>query len=111
MINEMFWLNLLVMAGVTYLIRMIPLAVFKKKLENRRIRSFLYYVPFAVLGAMTFPEILFSTDSIWSGIAGLLVAVVLAYLEKGLLTVALSACGAVLATECVIQYLIPLWMK
>ncbi len=105
--NSTFWLNLAVMAGVTYLIRMIPLAVFKKKLENERVQSFLYYIPYAVLGAMTFPEILFSTGSIWSAAAGLLIAVVLSYLEKGLLTVALSACGGVLAVECFLQYVLP----
>lgn len=105
--DAVFWLNLAVMAGVTHLIRMVPLAVFKRKLENEWIQSFLYYIPYAVLGAMTFPEILFSTDSVWSAAAGLLVAIVLSYLEKGLLTVALSACGAVLAVECTIQYLIP----
>lgn len=105
--NETFWINLAVMAVVTYLIRMIPLAVFKKKLEHERIQSFLYYIPYAVLGAMTFPEILFSTGSLWSAAAGLLIAIVLSYLEKGLLTVALSACGGVLAVECILQYLIP----
>ena len=104
--NPMFWLNLAVMAGVTYLIRMIPLAVFKKKLENERVQSFLYYIPYAVLGAMTFPEILFSTGSVWSAAAGLLIAVVLSYLEKGLLTVALSACGGVLAVECLLEYIL-----
>ena len=105
--NPMFWLNLAVMTGVTYLIRMIPLAVFKKKLENERVQSFLYYIPYAVLGAMTFPEILFSTGSVWSAAAGLLIAVVLSYLEKGLLTVALSACGGVLAVECLLEYILP----
>ena len=104
-----FWINLAVMAGVTYLIRMVPLAVFRKKLENRRIQSFLYYIPYAVLGAMTFPEILFSTGSVWSAVVGLVIAVILSYFEKGLLTVALSACGGVLGEECMIQYLLPLW--
>ncbi|MCI8589902.1 MAG: AzlD domain-containing protein [Clostridiales bacterium] len=102
--KPLFWLNLLVMAGVTYLIRMVPLVVFKSKLDNERIQSFLYYIPFTVLGAMTFPEILFSTGNIWSAAVGLMVAAFLAYFEKGLVTVALSACGAVLLTECVLQY-------
>lgn len=104
-----FWINLAVMAGITYLIRMVPLAVFKRKLENERVQSFLYYIPYAVLGAMTFPEILFSTGSIWSAAVGLVIAVVLAYFEKGLLTVAIFACGGVLLVECIIQYLLPLW--
>ncbi|MCI8332240.1 MAG: AzlD domain-containing protein [Clostridiales bacterium] len=102
--EPLFWLNLFVMAGVTYLIRMVPLAAFKHKLENERIQSFLYYIPFTVLGAMTFPEILFSTGNIWSAVVGLLVAALLAYFEKGLVTVALSACGGVLLTECVLRY-------
>lgn len=93
------------MAGVTYLIRMLPLALFKKKIENVFIQSFLYYVPYAVLGAMTFPAILSSTGSVWSAVAGLVVAILLAFYEKGLLTVALCACGAVLATEFLLRYL------
>ena len=104
MTDALFWTNLAVMAAVTYLIRMLPLAIFRRKLKNRWIRSFLYYVPFAVLGAMTFPEIFFSTGSVWSATAGLITAAVLAYLEKGLLPVALSACGAALAVECVLRY-------
>ena len=78
-----------VMAGVTYLIRMLPLTVFQKKIKNRFIRSFLYYIPYAVLGAMTFPAILYSTGSVYSALAGLAVAMILAFLEKSLLTVAL----------------------
>ncbi len=105
MLPDLFWVNLLVMAGVTYLIRMVPLVACKRRLENQYIQSFLYYVPYAVLGAMTFPNILFSTASIWSALVGLLIAVVLAYFEKGLLTVALAACGGVLLTECAIEYL------
>ena len=105
MLPNSFWLNLAVMAGVTYLIRMLPLALFKKKIENQFIQSFLYYVPYAVLGAMTFPAILSSTGSIWSAIAGLAVAVLLAFYEKGLLTVALSACGVVLVTEFLLRFL------
>lgn len=105
-----FWINLAVMAGVTYLIRALPLVVFRKRLENDWIRSFLYYVPFAVLGAMTLPDIIFSTGNIWSAIPGLLVAVLLAYKEKSLIVVALSACSAVFLTECVIRYLLP-WVQ
>lgn len=88
-----------VMAGVTYLIRMLPLAVFQKKIKNRFIRSFLYYIPYAVLGAMTFPAILYSTGSVYSALAGLAVALVLAFLEKSLLTVALCSCLAVFLAE------------
>lgn len=97
--NMTYILYILVMAGVTYLIRMLPMVIFKRKIESLAIRSFLYYVPYAVLGAMTFPAILSSTNSVLSASVGLAAAIILAYLEKGLLTVALAACMAVLATE------------
>lgn len=87
-----FFLYLAVMAGVTYLIRAVPLALCRGEIKNRFLKSFLAYVPYAVLGAMTFPEIIYSTGNIVSGIAGMLVALVLAFFEKGLLTVALGAC-------------------
>lgn len=90
---------LLVMAGVTYLIRMLPLALFQRKLKSVFLRSFLYYIPFAVLGAMTVPAIFYATGSVWSALAGLAVAVLLALLEKDLLLVAVCACGAVFLVE------------
>lgn len=95
-----FWLSAAaVMAGVTYLIRMAPLALFHRKIESRFLRSFLFYIPYAVLGAMTFPAILSSTGSLYSALAGLAVAVALALREKSLLTVALAACATVLLAE------------
>lgn len=87
------------MAGVTYLIRMLPLALSKKEITNIYIKSFLYYVPYACLAAMTFPAILYSSASIYSALAGLLVAVLAAYRGKSLLTVALLACTAVFIVE------------
>lgn len=96
-------LYIAVMAGVTYLIRMLPLAIFKTRINSRFLRSFLFYVPYAVLGAMTFPAILFSTSTLPSAIVGFAVALVLAFFERSLLTVALSACGAVLLTEWVMR--------
>ncbi len=90
---------LLVMATVTYLVRMAPLAFFRREIRSVFLRSFLYYVQFAMLGAMTFPAIFFSTNSVLSAVVGTLVAVALAWREKGLLTVALSACGAVFVVE------------
>lgn len=99
MTNHTYLVYILVMAGVTYLIRMLPLELCQRRLENRFLRSFLFYVPYAVLAAMTIPEILYSTGSQWSALAGLAVAVVLAAFEKSLITVALSACGAVFAVE------------
>lgn len=92
-----YWLYLLVMAGVTYLVRAIPFVAFQKKIENRFFRSFLAYVPYAVLTAMTFPAIFYSTGSQLSAIAGTIVAVILAYFGKGLVLVAVCACIAVFA--------------
>lgn len=92
-------LYILVMAGVTYLVRMLPMALFRRKIRNRFVLSFLQYVPYAVLGAMTFPAILYSTGGIWSAVAGLLVAALLAWFHRDLLTVALSACGMVFVVE------------
>lgn len=89
---QTFFLYLFVMAGVTYLIRAIPLVLCKQELTNRFVRSFLAYVPYAVLGAMTFPAIFYSTDGLVSALAGTVVALVLAFFEKGLLTVAVGAC-------------------
>lgn len=89
-----FFKYVLVMAGVTYLIRMIPLAAVRGKVKSRFLRSFLYYVPYAVLGAMTFPDIFYSTGNLFSALAGTVVALVLGYFEKSLLTVAASACAA-----------------
>lgn len=96
---------LAVMAGVTYLVRVIPLSLFRKKITNRFINSFLFYTPYAVLSAMTFPAILYATGNLWSGIAGLLTALLLAYKKKSLLTVACGACLAVFAVELIIRYL------
>lgn len=91
------------MAIVTYLIRMLPMVIFKRKIENQFIKSFLFYVPYAVLGAMTFPEVFTATSSIWSAIAGTIVAISLAFKKKGLITVALSACVAVYITELILR--------
>lgn len=97
--TENFFLYLAVMAGVTYLIRMLPLVLVKKKVENGFIRSFLFYVPYAVLGAMTVPAVFYATDSVFSAAAGLGVALVLALCRKDLLTVAVGATLAVYLWE------------
>ena len=93
------------MAAVTYLVRMLPLTIFRKRINNRFIRSFLAYVPYAVLAAMTFPAILESTSSLWSALAGLAVALLLAWKNRSLLTVALGAVAAVFVVEQVLVYL------
>ena len=94
---------LLAMAGVTYLIRMLPLTLVRRKIENKFLRSFLYYVPYAVLSAMTVPAIFYSTDGIISALVGCAVAVVLAYLRRSLLTVAASAVATVFITELIMK--------
>lgn len=93
-----------IMALVTYLPRMLPLAIFKRKIQNKFIRSFLAYVPYAVLAAMTFPEIFSSTSNLISALVGTAVAVALSYFGRGLLTVALSATAAVFITEQLLVY-------
>ena len=82
-----------IMAIMTYVIRLLPMVIFRKKIENVKIKSFLYYVPYTVLAAMTFPAIFSSTQSAIASVVGSIVAVLLAYFNKGLLIVALGAAG------------------
>ena len=96
---------LLVCAGVTYLIRMLPLVLVKGRIANRFVCSFLYYVPYAVLAVMTVPAIFSSTAYIISALAGFLVASVLAYFERGLLTVAAAACATVFLVELILAHI------
>ncbi len=88
-------LGMVVMSLTTYLIRVTPMVVFRRKITNRFVRSFLYYVPYAVLAAMTFPAIFSCTGSQLSAIVGCVAAVVLAWFNRGLLTVAVGAVAAV----------------
>ena len=99
-------LYLVVMALVTYLIRMIPFTLFRKEIKSVFFRSFLAYVPYAVLGAMTFPSIFFATSSLPSAIAGTVVALILAFFRRSLLTVAVGAAGTALVVELVMMYLL-----
>ncbi|MCR4908400.1 MAG: AzlD domain-containing protein [Lachnospiraceae bacterium] len=90
---------MLVMAGVTYLIRVLPLTLIRKEIKNPFIRSFLNYVPYVTLSAMTFPAILTATGNVYSGLAALLIALFLAVRGKGLITVAIGACAVVFIVE------------
>ena len=100
------YIYILVMAGVTYLIRMLPLVLFKKEITSPFIKSFLYYVPYACLAAMTFPAILTATSAgIISGATALIVALIVAYKEKSLLTVAVCACAAVFIAERIMEFI------
>jgi len=88
------WVYILVMALVTYLIRAVPFVLFRKRIQSRFIRSLLYYMPYAVLSAMTIPSIFSSTGSVISACAGFAVAAVLALCKRSLITVAIAACAA-----------------
>ena len=100
--NTEFFIYLLIMAGTTYLIRAIPFVLIKEKTNNVTIRSFLYYIPYAVLTAMTIPAVFYATGNVMTAAAGVLVAVVLAIRKKGLLTVAVGACIAVYIMELIL---------
>lgn len=97
--NIPFWLYLLTAAGVTYLIRMLPMVLLRKKIKNRYVLSFLYYMPYAVLTVMTIPAIFSSTANAFSAVVGFLAAVVLSYFRKSLVTVAALSCLAVFLAE------------
>ena len=88
------FLYIAVMAGVTYLIRMIPFTLFRKKIKSRFIQSVLYYIPYAVLSAMTFPAIFYSTDNTVTAVVGTVIAIILAYFKLPLTVVAIAACAA-----------------
>lgn len=98
-----FWIYLLTMAGITYLIRMLPLVLLKRKITNKFVLSFLHYIPYAVLSVMTIPAIFTSTSYVISAVVGFVVAMVLSYFEKSLLTVAASSCLAVYLVELIIK--------
>ena len=93
------WIYLLCIAGVTYLVRVLPLTLIRKPIQNKIIRSFLYYVPYVTLAVMTFPAILHATDSMIAAGVALVVAILLAYWNKGLFAVAVSACVTVFVLE------------
>lgn len=94
-----FYVYLLVAAGTLYLIRMLPLTLIRRDIKNKYIRSFLYYVPYVTLAVMTFPAIIYATGSVWSGLAGFVVGLLLAFFDGNLFRVAIGACLAVYLTE------------
>ena len=93
------YLYIAAMALTTYLIRVLPLTIFRRPIRSRFLRSFLHYVPYACLSAMTFPAIFTSTESVLGGAVALAVAVILAYRGKSLIVVALSSSAAALAVQ------------
>ena len=100
--KDNFYIYLLVAAGVTYLIRALPMTLIRRNITNKYIRSFLHYVPYVTLAVMTFPAIIYATDSIWSGIAALVVGILVAWISGNLFMVALSACAVVFIVEMLI---------
>ena len=100
-----FFIYLLVMAGVTYLVRMLPMVFIRKRITSRFIRSFLYYIPYTVLAVMTFPAIFYSTGSVISAAVGTAVGVLLAFFGRGLVTVASASALSVLIVELLSRFL------
>ena len=97
-----FFVYIFAMAVVTYLIRMIPFTIFRKQIQSTFILSLLYYLPYAVLSAMTFPAIFYSTGNTLTATVGTITALILAYLKQPLIIVALAAAGAALITGLII---------
>lgn len=100
--NGNVYIYILVMAAVTYLVRMLPLTLIRRTITSPFLRSFLHYVPYVTLSVMTFPAILSSTATPWSGLAGFVVAVLLSYKGKNLILVSLTACAVVFLLELIL---------
>ncbi len=96
------YVYIILMAGVTYIIRMLPFTFFRKKIESKFVRSFLMYIPYAVLSAMTIPSIFTSTGNVVTAVVGTIVAVVLAFFDLPLIVVALSASLAAFLTGLIV---------
>ncbi len=99
---DVLW-KIALMAIITYLCRVLTLVLVRKKITNVRVLSFFEYLPYGVLSAMVFPVVFYSTASLISALVGTLVAVILSFFRRGLLTVALSATAAVFITELIIN--------
>ena len=106
MIRPQILLYVLIMAGVTYLVRLIPILLVKKQIKNQFLLSFLHYVPYAVLSSMTVPACFMATGHIITGVIGFVAAMLLAYARRSLITVAAGASTAVLIAELIMMYII-----
>ena len=87
------------MALVTYIPRVLPITIFRKKIKSKFVRSCLVYTPDAVLGALTFPDIFYSTGHTISAVAGAAAAIVLGYFKRSLVEVAVAAIIVVYLVE------------
>ncbi len=94
------YIYLLIMAGVTYAIRVLPLTLIRKQIKNRFLQSFLYYVPYVTLSVMTFPAILDATQSPIAGTAALVIGIAAAWMNAGLFPVSVICCAVVFVLEC-----------
>ena len=101
-----FWIYLLILAGSTYLIRAVPFSLLQKKITNRFLQSFLYYIPFSVLAAMTFPAAFHATGSVLAAVIGLCIGGVFAVKGKGMTLVAAVSCVTALVAELLLTYVI-----
>lgn len=99
------YVYILIMAAVTYAVRVLPMTLIRKQIKSRFIRSFLYYVPYVTLAVMTFPAILEATQSPVSGIIALLAGIAAAWFGAGLFKVAVSCCAVVFITELILPLL------
>lgn len=93
------YIYIFAMATVTFLIRVLPLTLIRKEIKNKTIRSFLYYVPYVTLAVMTFPSIMSATQSVWSGLAALVIGICFAWSGKSLFTVSVISCVTVFLIE------------
>ena len=103
--HKTYMYYVLIMAVTTYFIRVLPFAFIKKDIKNKFVQSFLAYIPYTVLAAMTFPAILGATSYMISAFLGMITAIVVAYFNKGLVKVAAAACVVVLITETILSYI------
>ena len=103
--NTKFLIYLVAMAGVTYLVRMVPLVLVNKPIKNKYVLSFLYYVPYTVLSVMTIPACFYATDSYVSARVGFVVAVIAGLLKRSLVQVAVFSSLAVLVVELLMNYI------
>ena len=97
------YIYILIMALTIFIIRVLPLTLIRKKIKNKTLRSFLFYVPYVTLAVMTFPAIIYATESVWSGVAALIIGVVLSYVGVSLFGVAVSTCAAVFIIELIMK--------
>ena len=104
--NQAVFTAILAMIAASWLPRMLPLLLVRRKIKSPLIRSFLYYLPYAVLAAMTIPAIFTATSSVWSAAAGLAAALLLGWHRRSLIVVALGASAAVFVAESLMALLL-----